>query len=469
MSSLPNLSSTDNSVRAGMTFGIELEFIVAFPDNYFNFTEDAISAISRALVAAGIDSTGHECYDVDAVIFCNKPEFSQWTVKRELGLFLSDSEQAFINPRETRTCGVEISSRKFSFADIEDWKKELKAVLVVLYEFSQSGIKILTNATTGFHVHIGFGDETVSLRTAKGVLQFCTAFEDRLDALYATDRIDVDCAASADNGAHFNAGLTWHFQENKVTDFGPNVFHWLASIEEATSYQQLGAFFKNHCDFDLSLVTNAHYATVNLDNLYTDDMSLFMHSKSMGTIEFRQHQGTLILEEIFAQVELMRTIVTWCHFASDLKFLELFSQVSNPNFTLKSLCEAIGARSALLQYYEGAFSPDKEHAYMINYHIAQAKLRAGNHDELGNLELQNFVESYQRQHRTAVTNKISNKKMKGTYADLKTTAESKFGVAHEYKCFIQANRHYYPTQELSTLARTMVFQQLNGNKSSWNP
>jgi hypothetical protein len=310
MSSLPNTSSTSNSVSAGMTFGIELEFIVAFPDNYFNFTEDAISAISRALVAAGKDSTGHECYDVDAEIFCNKPELSQWTVKRELGLFLSDSEQAFINPHETRTCGVEISSRKFSFADMEDWKKELKAVLVVLYEFSQSGIKILTNATTGFHVHIGFGDETVPLRTAKGVLQFCTAFEDRLDALYATDRIDVDCAASADNGAHFNAGLTWHFQENKVTDFGPNVFHWLASIEEPTSYQQLGAFFKNHCDFDLSLVTNAHYATVNLDNLYTEDMSLFMHSKLMGTVEFRQHQGTLILEEIFAQVELMRTIVT---------------------------------------------------------------------------------------------------------------------------------------------------------------
>jgi hypothetical protein len=97
-----------------MTFGIELEFIVAFPDNYFNFTEDAISAISRALVAAGIDSAGHECYDVDAEIFCNKPEFSQWTVKRELGLFLSDSEQAFINPHETRKHAVLKSPRASS-------------------------------------------------------------------------------------------------------------------------------------------------------------------------------------------------------------------------------------------------------------------------------------------------------------------------------------------------------------------
>jgi hypothetical protein len=461
MSLLSNPS--DPCLSADMTFGIELEFIVAFPKNFFN-PEDAIAAISRALVAAGIDSTGHEKYDEDAEIFSNKPEFSQWTVKREFGLFLSDTERAILNHRETSTLGVEISSRKLSYA--EDWKAEVQTVLMVLYNFNRSGVKLITNATTGFHIHVGFGDGSVPLRTAKSVLQLCTAFEDRLDVLYATDRIDVDCEASADNGAHFNAGLSWHFQNNKVTDFGSNVFHWLVSIEEAKSHQQLGAFFKNLCSFDINLVTNAHYSTVNMDNLYMDGDSIFCHFEPMGTIEFRQHHGTLVLSEIMAQIELKRTIVTWCHFATDLQFLQLCSKDSDPDFTLKSLCQAIGARPELIQLYEDTFSAAAEHAEMIRYHTALATLAAGKSDELGDLELQSSVESYLRSNKTAVRNEIHNKRMNGTYADLTLTAEKEFDVAQEYEWFIQMNSPYYEAQELATMARTMVFQQLNGSDSS---
>jgi hypothetical protein len=454
MSSLPNPSAP--YLSNSMTFGIELEFIVVSPNNYFQ-PEDAIAAISRALVAAGIDSTGHERYDDDAEIFNNKPEFSQWVVQSGGGLFLSDTEEAEMNVFQTRTHGVEISSRKFSFA--EDWKAELETVLRILYSFSQSGCKLITNATTGFHIHVGFGHEIVPLRTAKSVLQFCTAFEDRLDALYATDRIDVDCEASVNNGAHFNAGLAWHFQNNKATDSGPNFFHWLASIEEASSHKHLGTFFKNECPFDDEIVTNAHYSTFNMNNLYSDG-----HCNSMGTIEFRQHHGTLVLHEIMAHIELKRTIVTYCHFASDLEFLQLCSQVSNPDFKLRSLFIAIGARTELVELYDNIYNSATEHAQTAEYHTALAKLAAGKEDELGDLELQSFVESYQRSNWTAVMTKIQDKKMKGTYADM-TTAP--FDVASNYHGFMQMNFHFFPDpQELSRLARTMVFQQLNGSDSS---
>jgi hypothetical protein len=371
--------------------------------------------------------------------------------------FLSDTEAAEINLFETRTHGVEISSRKFYFA--EDWKAELETVLGILYSFSQSGCKLITNATTRFHIHVGFGHEIVPLRTAKSVLQFCTAFEDRLDALYATDRIDVDCEESFNNGAHFNAGLAWHFQNNKATDFGPNVFHWLASIEETSSHKQLGAFFKNERPFDDEIVTNAHYSTVNMDNLYSDG-----HCNPMCTIEFRQHHGTLVLHEIMAHIELKRTIVTYCHFASDLDLLQLCSQVSNPDFKLRSLCIAIGARTELVELYDNIYSSATEHAQKAEYNTALAKLAAGKQDELGDLELQSFVENYRRSNWTAIMSKIQNKKMKGTYADM-TTAP--FDVASNYHGFMQINVHVFPDpQELSTLARTMVFQQLNGSDSS---
>lgn len=443
------------SLSDSMTFGIELEFLVVSPNNYFK-PIDAVAAISRALVTAGIDSTGHERYDEDAEIFNKRPEFSQWVVQSEGGLFLSATEEAVVDLRQTRTHGVEISSRKFTFA--EDWKAELQTVLRVLYGFSQSGCKLITNATTGFHIHVGFGNENVPLRTAKGVLQLCTAFEDRLDALYATDRIDVDCEATFNNGAWFNAGLAWHFQNNKVTDFGPNVFHWLASIEEASSHKQLGDFFKNACPFDEEIVTNAHYSTVNMDNTYSDG-----HCNFMGTIEFRQHHGTLVLHEIMAHIELKRTIVTYCHFASDIEFLQLFTQVSNPEFTLRSLCQAMGARNELVELYDNSFSRATEHAQTAEYHNAWAKLEDGKQDELGDLELRSFIENYHRSNRTAVLTKIQNRKAKGTYADL-TTAP--FDVASSYHGFIQMNSALFSPQQLSTLARTMVFQQLNGSDSS---
>jgi hypothetical protein len=149
-----------------------------------------------------------------------------------------------------------------------------------------------------------------------------------------------------------------------------------------------------------------------------------------------------------------------------VQFLQLCSKVSDPDFTLKSLCKAIGARPELCQLYEDNFSAGAGHAEMIRYYTALAELKAGKSDELGDLELQSSVESYLRSNKTAVRNKIYNRKMKGTYADLRTRAEKKFDVAQEYEWFMQMNSPYYNAEELATMARAMVFQQLNGSDSS---
>lgn len=303
------------------------------------------------------------------------------------------------------------------------------------------------------------------LRTAKTVLQFCTAFEDRLDGLYSTDRIDENCAEAAANnpGTHFNAGLAWHFQNNKATDFGPNVFRWLASSEEASSYKDLGQFFRNQVTYanGVEQTTNAHYSTLNLDNLYGE-----FWQAPKGTIEFRQHGGTLDIAAIFAHVELKRAIVTYCHFASDLKFLELCQQVSNPDFKLSSLCQAIGLSNQLIAYHKQRTSVVAENRLLADYHSAIADLAEGKVSGLEALKAQSFIEHCERNNWAAVSAKIHSKKMNGAYADL-TTAP--FDFAGEYNAFLQFNRPYYryPNyHQLSTLARTMVFQQLNGSDSS---
>ena len=451
----------------GMTFGIELEFMVVCPVDFFK-PQDAIAAISRALVANGIDSTGHEWHDsdddssatVEDEIFTGKPEYSQWIVQSEAGLFLSEKEEATIPNNRFEIHCIEISSRKFEFA--ENWRPEVENVLRVLRSFNECECRFITNSTTGFHIHIGFGNDLVPLRTTKNILQFCTAFEDRLDALYSTDRIDEDCAQNAMKSTrHFNAGLAWHFQNNKATDFGRNVFHWLASIEEASSYEQLGRFFKNEVLFNTnqSIETNAHFATVNIDNLYSRGWE-----DPKGTIEFRQHAGTLDILAIITHIELTRAIVAWCHFVSDLEFLQICSRVSDPNFRMSSLCQMIGIGKEVMMYHQRRTSVSGESQHMAKYHNAIADMGEGEVKELEALEAQAFVENCERSNWTAVSKRIHSKKIKGAYADL-TTAP--FDVASNYNAFIESNRPFFTNyQQLSTLARTMVFQQLNGSESS---
>lgn len=156
-------------------------------------------------------------------------------------------------------------------------------MLSAFQELRDRGVRFVTNATTGFHIHIGFGTEIMPLGTAKSVLQLCTGFEDRLDALYSTSRIDENAVTNVAPGNHF--------KNNEKTELGPNIFHWLIPVEEASSFEETSAFFCNDIP-DCRRKTNAHYSTLNLDNLWASP-----YGKDFGdpisTIDFRQHSGTL--------------------------------------------------------------------------------------------------------------------------------------------------------------------------------
>jgi hypothetical protein len=153
-----------------------------------------------------------------------------------------------------------------------------------------------------------------------------------------------------------------------------------------------------------------------------------------------------------------------CFTGSILAFRDITASALRFKMITRSLCITIGARTELVELYDNIYSSATEHAQAAEYHTALAKLAAGKQDELGDLELQSFVENYRRSNWTAVMSKIQNKKIKGTYADMTTAL---FDVASNYHGFMQMNFHVFPDpQELSTLARTMVFQQLNGSDSS---
>jgi hypothetical protein len=238
------------------TFGIELECIAVYPLGLFDKDDDhfdVITALSFGCIAKDIRSTGHASLDDDESINGQAGDYSVWSFMDEGGLELSATEKKALGSTDNdwvmdenyEIIYLEVASCMLHLSD-PNWQTEIETVLSVFDDLHNASVTFVINSTTGSHIHVGFGagngTPLIPLRTVKGVMEICTGSQDRLDALYSIDRI-IEKAAIA--GQHFNAPLAWHFQHNKLTNFGPNVFHWLTSIEEASSFQQLGAFFRN--------------------------------------------------------------------------------------------------------------------------------------------------------------------------------------------------------------------------------
>ena len=82
-----------------------------------------------------------------------------------------------------------------------------------------------------------------------------------------------------------------------------NAFDWLANIEGVSTYEDLGDFFT--ClrpyagpEWDM----NGHHSSLNFDNLFPSEEMARYEEYLTGTIEFRQHAGTLDLLEILAWI-----------------------------------------------------------------------------------------------------------------------------------------------------------------------
>lgn len=367
-----------------------------------------------------MSTSGHEDIEDEEEWHLNaEPSYSKWCFKDEGGLKLSAEEREALPADliDYMIQPLEVSSRLMSFEG-DDWQAEIAAVLSAFQGLRDRGVRFITSATTGFHIHIGFGSEIMPLRTAKSILQLCTAFEDRIDALYSTSRIDENAAVNASPGRHLNAGLAWHFQNNEKIDFGPNIFHWLTSIEEASSFEALGEFFRNYRP-NRERKTTAHYSTLNLDNLYAAPHA-DEDADPIGTIEFRQHGGTLDFEAIVSHILLKQALVSFCHTSTDKDFLQLFAHVSNPTFRLSDLVRSIGGSKELLRYHEERRPYATVQAKHFDYQRTTDGLKncKSDHCPLVKLEAQALAEDHERNNWPAASSKIHAKHQADAYAQM---------------------------------------------------
>ncbi|KAI6940041.1 hypothetical protein KC348_g4156 [Hortaea werneckii] len=357
-----------------LTFGIELEFLCVYaPGSFTSCVPDATillpqypdqpvseagAAIYHALLDASIPATGHESLDEDINDPC--PPYTRWSVTEDI-CNLSLTERLHLPPHH-RVETVELSSRKLLFHPPCSWQNEIYTILRLLHQLElKTGCRFLTNSSTGLHVHVGHPspDEKPSLRTAKNLLQLVTAFESRIDLLHAANRIRDPVPEAEEEGGEeggggqiLYAGPSFFHSVNGLTQpptdssvgakvgGKANIFDWLSTIERMDSYSSLASVLKirDKKRFPMSSYGgeggSGKTSAYNFDNLLSSDEGGGQEEEEeqgTGTIEFRQHCGTLDFLSICA----------WTGLAVQM-------------FTLEDLLCAIGVEEGVIRHFGGA-------------------------------------------------------------------------------------------------------------------
>ncbi|KAI7157999.1 hypothetical protein KC349_g5152 [Hortaea werneckii] len=368
-----------------LTFGIELEVLCVYAPGCFTTcvpdpsillpqypdqpVSEAGAAIYHALLTAGIPATGHESLDED--INDPSPPYTRWSVTEDI-CNLSLTERLHLPPHH-RVETVELSSRKLAFHPPSFWQNEVYTVLRLLHHLEQkTGCRFLTNSTTGLHVHVGFPNpgEKIPLRTAKNLLQLATAFESRIDLLHAVPRIRNPESEDEVQGAILFAGPSFFHSVNGLTNLHltpttggkgkgrASIFDWLSTIERTDSYPSLTSVLKIRDKERFPMYTSGDggsgkVSAYNFDNLLPSDETegYGNDEQGTGTIEFRQHCGTLDFVSICAWVCLTVQMVWFCSYASDEEFLDLLSKSVDWRFTLRDLLCAIGVEGEVVAHF----------------------------------------------------------------------------------------------------------------------
>lgn len=345
-----------------LTFGVELEFICIRPDGLFNhdvYSDDpdvgneaptAGPFIWHCLNQNGIPAVGWEDPDTEDEV--EWPSHSRWRVESDC-LKLSEEEYAQLD-WDWSVEEIELSSRKFDFHR-DDWRGEIQAVLDVLRAIEARGCRFVTNNSTGMHVHVGNDKYPIPLPCAKNVFQFATAFESLLDQLHPITRTDIP--ADLSEGRNTLPPCYFHMLSSNIFDAhipgeSPALFHRLANIETAVTYKDLGSFFTvDRSRWNSPIPTTGHNSAYNFDNLFPDHSAGRYAETLTGTIEFRQHAGSLDFLEITAWICLVCRIVDFCSTVDSEDMIKLCLHAVEPDYALDDLLNDIFCPIDLIEHF----------------------------------------------------------------------------------------------------------------------
>ena len=319
--------------NAVLTFGVELEFmylwqVQAEEDHPTRRTPlsmekvKALESVHEALVQARRIPISR--LDAEPV-----GDYSKWSVTDDVTIDLEDLEHVMF-PKSCNMHGVEVISRILRYRE-DSWSREIKMAVRAINSLDRPNDckRVIANLSCGFHVHVGQGQAGFVLEEMRRVLMMVTAFERHLDQLHGASRIHRDCYSDP-------VSLFFINRYRHANPPVPRTVHaWLLRIAELSVHDFPGKEY-----------------TYNFD-------SCTYVSPGLRTIEFRQHRGTLIPDEIQAWISVVTNLVRFAVQSRDDELLNFcLTTTSDPNFTIRNLLVVIDVPTETLKFYASRLDGD---------------------------------------------------------------------------------------------------------------
>lgn len=258
-----------------LTFGVELEFVVRFkPGEYADDAEESRGwdpmhgDRARAHIRAVLDeefSANYECERIGQSI----PGFEKWDLGSDASIHVWELSPP---PDEGRFDYYSMELRSPALPYTTASLSHVREVFRRLF----STFDILVNKSCGLHVHVGNGLKGFPLQTLKNLCILTATFERELENLHPPSRIGNEYSQSS--GALFVGISPWDIEKIiKSTRHENDLIFLVQNGEKGYAY--------------------------NLLNL----------GGQKGTIEFRQHEATLNVDDIIEWVELTCSLVEKAH------------------------------------------------------------------------------------------------------------------------------------------------------------
>ncbi|MCJ1318894.1 hypothetical protein MMC15_004226 [Xylographa vitiligo] len=305
-----------------ITFGVEVECVLRMtkdqysenearfkesPHSYKNsFSNSSYASIFEVLSTAGIPiNIGYQDPLDDSWN-------DRWTIKEDSSIEAFEAHGGNIPDHEYKN--LELVSRILPLTDesLEEIEAEIQNI--------RTRYTLITNESTGLHVHVGDGNRGFALQTLKRFSILVITFEHIIESIHPDARISVD-------------GM----QQCKRSSWGTRNIHDISStVEECQSFEELRTLMNPEL--------TKKYA-YNFGNL-----SLTEYLPKM-TIEFRQHEGVVDPERITNWAKFVTGLVNFSHAVSTAQHVWLWMTYSrDQTYTVLDLMKAIG-RGDLVSYY----------------------------------------------------------------------------------------------------------------------
>ena len=299
-----------------ITFGIELETMCSLllaPRHRALASDDCVRetaleeirhhGLKAQLVDADPNSHADDsCSDSSDA---DGPDYSVWGIAHE-STVTSDvrvvrhqyPELPALRASAARTCwcpatrstvchaGIEFVSPIFRLADRARWAREIGAALAALYE---GRLRAAVPESAGYHVHVGLGSERFALEQVKKIAAVAILGEETIDQFHAAHRRNEGNMVQAIIRRAVFAGKT-----------RAEIFDMVMATKTLEEFKKLVC--ADHAGMAYSRnIFNSRYYKVNFTNVDVDDYK--------GTIEFRQHAGTLDSVEIMMWIQFVGLMV----------------------------------------------------------------------------------------------------------------------------------------------------------------